>query len=57
MARQAAGRKGPGHPAREGELQQPWREGEERVSRAVFIGRHLDQAMLKAGFEATIAAQ
>ena len=43
------------HMILEGELQQPWREGEERVSRAVFIGRHLDQAMLKAGFEATIA--
>jgi G3E family GTPase len=44
------------HMILEGELQQPWREGEERVSRAVFIGRHLDQAALKAGFEATIAA-
>ncbi len=40
----------------EGDLQQPWRDGETRVSRAVFIGRHLDQAALKAGFEATIAA-
>ena len=42
------------HMILEGDLQQPWREGEERVSRAVFIGRHLDQAALKAGFEATI---
>ncbi len=43
------------HMILEGELQHPWREGEDRVSRAVFIGRHLDQAALKAGFEATIA--
>ena len=42
------------HMILEGELQQPWRDGEARVSRAVFIGRHLDQAALKAGFEATI---
>ncbi len=43
------------HMILEGELQQPWRDGEDRVSRAVFIGRNLDQAALKAGFEATIA--
>ncbi len=44
------------HMILEGELQQPWREGENRVSRAVFIGRHLDEAALRAGFEATISA-
>jgi G3E family GTPase len=42
------------HMILEGELQQPWREGENRVSRAVFIGRHLDEAALRAGFEACI---
>ena len=43
------------HMILEGELQQPWKDGEARISRAVFIGRHLDQVALKAGFEATIA--
>lgn len=44
------------HMILEGELQQPWKEGEHRLSRAVFIGRHLDEAALRAGFEACIAA-
>ena len=39
----------------EGELQRPWQEGEHRLSRAVFIGRHLDEAALTAGFESCIA--
>ncbi|BEV11340.1 GTP-binding protein [Asticcacaulis sp. DW145] len=43
------------HMILEGELQQPWKEGEHRLSRAVFIGRHLDEAALRAGFEACIA--
>ncbi|MBL8833412.1 MAG: GTP-binding protein [Rhodospirillales bacterium] len=30
---------------------QKWNEGEKRVSKLVFIGRHLDAAQLKAGFE------
>ena len=30
---------------------QKWRDGETRVSKLVFIGRHLDPAALKAGFE------
>jgi G3E family GTPase len=34
------------------DLQRPWREDETRVSRAVFIGRDLPAARLKAGFEA-----
>ncbi|EGF92282.1 cobalamin synthesis protein cobW C-terminal domain protein [Asticcacaulis biprosthecium C19] len=42
------------HMILEGELQQPWREGEKRLSRAVFIGRRLDQAALKAGFDACV---
>lgn len=44
------------HMILEGELQGQWKDGEKRISRAVFIGRHLDTAALKAGFEATIAA-
>ncbi|ESQ93427.1 CobW family GTP-binding protein [Asticcacaulis benevestitus] len=44
------------HMILEGELQGEWREGEKRISRAVFIGRHLDTVAIKAGFEACIAA-
>jgi G3E family GTPase len=40
------------HMILEGDLQRPWREGEERYSRMVFIGRDLDEAELRAGFEA-----
>ena len=32
-----------------------WRHGEPRASRMVFIGRNLDEAKLRAGFEATAA--
>jgi G3E family GTPase len=39
----------------EGDLQREWQADETRISRAVFIGRQLDTAALKAGFEATIA--
>jgi G3E family GTPase len=39
------------HMILEGELQQPWKEGEKRLSRAVFIGRNLDEAAITAGFE------
>jgi len=42
------------HMILEGELQGEWRAGEKRVSRAVFIGRHLDGAALKAGFDACV---
>ena len=34
------------------DLQRPWRDGEARVSRAVFIGRDLPAEQLRAGFEA-----
>ena len=43
------------HMILEGDLQREWREGEPRYSRMVFIGRNLDEAKLKAGFEATAA--
>jgi len=43
------------HMILEGDLQRPWREDETRSSRMVFIGRDLDEAKLKAGFEACAA--
>jgi G3E family GTPase len=43
------------HMILEGDLQRDWKAGEERYSRMVFIGRNLDEAKLKAGFEATVA--
>ncbi len=36
----------------EGDHQRPWRDGEPRESRLVFIGRELDRARLEAGFQA-----
>jgi G3E family GTPase len=44
------------HMILEGDLQRDWKPDEERYSRMVFIGRNLDEAKLKAGFEATVAA-
>lgn len=43
------------HMILEGDLQKPWGEKERRWSRAVFIGRDLDEAALKAGFESCAA--
>jgi len=43
------------HMILEGDLQKPWGDKERRWSRAVFIGRDLDEAALKAGFEACAA--
>ena len=43
------------HMILEGDLQKPWGEKERRWSRAVFIGRDLDEGQLKAGFEACAA--
>ena len=43
------------HMILEGDLQKPWGEKERRWSRAVFIGRDLDEADLRAGFEACAA--
>jgi G3E family GTPase len=43
------------HMILEGDLQRPWNEGEKRWSRAVFIGRNLDEAKLRAGFDACAA--
>jgi G3E family GTPase len=43
------------HMILEGDFQREWRAGEPRASRMVFIGRHLDEAQLKAGFTACAA--
>jgi G3E family GTPase len=43
------------HMILEGDLQRPWGAGETRESRMVFIGRNLDEASLRAGFEACAA--
>ena len=44
------------HMILEGDFQGPWRDSDKRYSRLVFIGRNLDEAGLRAGFESCIAA-
>jgi G3E family GTPase len=44
------------HMILEGDFQGPWKDTDKRYSRLVFIGRNLDEAALKAGFESCIAA-
>ena len=43
------------HMLLEGDFQRDWKAGEPRYSRMVFIGRNLDEAALKRGFEACAA--
>jgi len=43
------------HMILEGDFQGDWRDDERRYSRMVLIGRNLDEAALKAGFESTVA--
>ncbi|MBX7248286.1 MAG: GTP-binding protein [Caulobacteraceae bacterium] len=43
------------HMILEGDLQATWKAGEKRWSRAVFIGRNLDERILRDGFEACVA--
>ena len=43
------------HMIMEGDWQREWRPGEDRTSRMVFIGRDLDEAELRSGFEACAA--
>jgi len=43
------------HMILEGDFQREWTEQDKRYSRMVFIGRDLDEAELRAGFEATAA--
>ena len=40
------------HMILDGDHQRPWKEGEERVSRIVFIGRELREEKIRTGFEA-----
>jgi G3E family GTPase len=35
----------------DGDVQRDWKAGEKRTSRAVFIGRNLDEALIRKGFE------
>jgi G3E family GTPase len=44
------------HMILEGDFQQPWTSKDNRYSRLVFIGRNLNEAALRAGFESCIAA-
>ena len=44
------------HMILEGDFQRPWRDGETRSSRMVFIGRNLDEALLRVGFQSCAAA-
>jgi len=43
------------HMILEGDFQGEWRDSERRYSRMVLIGRNLDEAALRAGFESTAA--
>jgi G3E family GTPase len=43
------------HMILEGDFQGPWRDGDDRSSRMVFIGRNLDEALLRVGFESCAA--
>ena len=43
------------HMILEGDYQREWTEKDQRYSRMVFIGRDLDEAELRAGFEACVA--
>ncbi|MFN3857011.1 MAG: CobW family GTP-binding protein [Caulobacter sp.] len=43
------------HMILEGDYQRDWKDGEARYSRMVFIGRNLDEAALRAGFEGCVA--
>uniref|UniRef100_UPI0035AFC51A GTP-binding protein n=1 Tax=Stella sp. TaxID=2912054 RepID=UPI0035AFC51A len=40
------------HMIKDGAFQRPWKDGERRWSRLVFIGKELDAAGLEAGFDA-----
>ncbi|WP_293906455.1 GTP-binding protein [Phenylobacterium sp.] len=44
------------HMILEGDFQGAWKSGDNRYSRLVFIGRNLNEAALRAGFESCIAA-
>ncbi len=44
------------HMILEGDFQRDWKPGEDRYSRMVFIGRNLDEALLRVGFQNCAAA-
>jgi G3E family GTPase len=43
------------HMILDGDHQRPWKDGEERSSRIVFIGRNLPEEKIRTGFEACVA--
>jgi G3E family GTPase len=43
------------HMILDGDHQKPWKEGEARNSRIVFIGRHLPEEKIRTGFESCVA--
>ena len=43
------------HMILDGDHQRPWKEGEKRASRAVFIGRNLPEEKIRQGFESCLA--
>jgi G3E family GTPase len=43
------------HMILDGDHQRKWKDGEERISRAVFIGRHLPEEKIRKGFESCVA--
>jgi G3E family GTPase len=43
------------HMILDGDHQRPWKDGEARSSRAVFIGRNLPEAKIRQGFEGCLA--
>jgi G3E family GTPase len=43
------------HMILDGDHQRPWKDGEERVSRIVFIGRNLPEEKIRKGFESCVA--
>jgi len=43
------------HMILDGDHQRPWKEGEKRESRIVFIGRNLDEEKIRNGFEGCVA--
>ncbi|MSP67041.1 MAG: GTP-binding protein [Alphaproteobacteria bacterium] len=44
------------HMTMDGDFMAPWPDGAPRVTRLVFIGRDLDEAAIRRGFEACVAA-
>ena len=43
------------HMILDGDHQRPWKDGEARVSRAVFIGRDMPEEMIRKGFAECVA--